>query len=172
MRRALTCIALLASLVPVGSQAALEDQVKAAFLLNFAKFIQWTATSFSNVTDTLRLCVAGSDDTVQTIRSSLAGKRVGRHPIEVHSGATDTAGCHMAYLQGDAGVVKDLIAALESGGTLSVYETDTLLEGGVIRFYLENRKVRFEVNLDAARSQGLVISSKLLAVARIASTDD
>ncbi len=78
----------------------------------------------------------------------------------------------MACRREDDGVVKDVSAARGRSGNLSVYETDTWLEGGVIRFYLGNRKVRFGVNLDAARSQGLVISSKLLAVARIASTDD
>lgn len=168
LRRVAVVTGVTALLWPALGAATLEDQVKAAFLLNFAKFVEWPEGTFEHVRQPVTLCVWAGAETVEVIEAALRGKTVGTRPLRVVGMESPDAHCDMVYLRGDRDDVMRLFGALEAPGVLSVYETEERLPAGVIRFFIDERKVRFEVDLDAAERQRLVISSKLLRVARIA----
>jgi hypothetical protein len=101
---------------------------------------------------------------------------VKRHPIEVRhpSGAGDALGCHIIMITFDRSEQADgLIAAAAGRPTLTIGETEGFaLSGGVIGFYDDGPKIRFEINLRAAEDANLRISSRLLQLARLVSGDE
>lgn len=148
------------------SHAAVGDRVKAAFLLNFAKFVDWPAGHFDAPDSPVQLCLQVPDDVADTIRSSLAGKSVGRRPMRVERRPESLDGCDLAYLRGDDHRVRQQLGRLPSPGLLSVYEHPDTVESGVIRLFLEERKIRFSIDVESAQAQQLTVSAKLLSVAR------
>ena len=75
-------------------------------------------------------------------------------------------GCDLAYLRGDDHRVRQQLGRLPSPGLLSVYEHPDTVESGVIRLFLEERKIRFSIDVESAQAQQLTVSAKLLSVAR------
>lgn len=147
------------------------DKVKAAFLYNFARFISWPDEKLSG-SDPLQLCVVGNAEFGVALAASLAGKRSGPHPLQARDVGADEplTDCHAAYLSADGfqALSAEQRAQLAQHNVLTVHEGAAAVAGGVIRFYLENRRVRFEINRRAADQAGLQVSSKLLSVAKIA----
>ena len=146
-----------------------EYQVKAAFLFNFAKFVEWPGPDPAN--DPINLCVVGDDPFGASLDQVVKGKLANGRTVEIKR--IDPAGkvgsCQIAFVA--ASERKRLPAILEGlghAGVLTVGETDDFTRrGGVISFFLDNNHVRFEVNVDAADRAGLKISSKLLSLAKI-----
>lgn len=173
MRGLLTVVFCLATAITAAAQSARapEYEVKAAFLYNFAKFVQWPAHTFAGSTTPIRLCVLGSDPFGGALDTIVRGKTVEGRPI-VHShvsSSTEARGCHLLFISGsDSALHRQTLAALGDSPVLTVGESDDFLElGGMINFVLEEDRVRFEINLRAAESHRLKLSSKLLAVARV-----
>lgn len=166
---ALLALCLLAAL-PGRADNELEARVKAAFLFNFAKFVSWPPAKLDNPAQAIVFCVLDRDPIATALETTLAGKMLESHPLAVHRllRGEEFHNCHIAYLGALEGArlpaALDLLAA---DGALSVYEGEDHLRGGVVRFYLEERKVRFEVNVAAAEREGLQLSSQLLSVARV-----
>ncbi|HEY5029655.1 MAG TPA: YfiR family protein [Candidatus Angelobacter sp.] len=158
---------------PVLAQAATEDQVKAAYVFNFAKFIQWPAEVFATTDAPMNFCVLGRSPVVDELDSSMTGKSVNGHAIVVrhlHS-PDEIKGCHLIFLAASAGKQQQkLIQAAKGSAALLVAETPGFAHaGGTINFIMENGRLIFEVNINAAESAHLKINSKLLALARIVS---
>jgi hypothetical protein len=176
-RRTLFCLVLCYLLVafPQGAWAQGEDgavyQVKLAFLYNFAQFVQWPADAFPNTHSPLIVCVAGADPFRGEIEQDLRGRTVGGHPIEIRKLRSNDlpAACHIIFIPaGEKKLAEKLVAATKGSSTLTVGETKGFADlGGVINLTVEENKLRFEVNLDAAMQTRLKISSKLLALAKI-----
>jgi hypothetical protein len=149
--------------------ASLERQVKIAFLYNFAKFVEWPRGSFAAAAAPLTVGVLGSDAFCLELERDMKGRSVGSHPIEVRRLATiEEARSVQILFLGTAGVpeIRRALAALESAPVLTVGDMPRFAaRGGMISFTLEDNKVRFEINVAAARRAGLKISSKLLNVA-------
>lgn len=168
---ALLAIALFAPqcwpqpLVSGGPQPPLEYAVRAAFLLNFTKFIDWPQASAS---EPFRICIAGDDPFLGLLDQTVRGEAVNGRPIVVdRAGSASLNGCQMIYVPGRP--EKDIkeLAMGKRAGTLTVGEGESFLRsGGMIAFELDNRRVRFRVNLGAARGAMLNVSSRLLAVAK------
>lgn len=168
---AVAVLGLLGLAAPVSAQkAAGEYDVKAAFLYNFAKFVQWPPDAFDAPGSPMTLCILGKDpfgDTLDTLvrGETLQGRRMAvyrtRDVLEVRD-------CHIVFLpQGERSRQEEVLAVVRGAHTLTVGESDSFLDGGgVIRFVLEANRVRFEVNLAAAERNGLRISSQLLRLAR------
>lgn len=162
-------VALLVAMGWPGSAASaqsdLERKVKSAFILNFAKFITWPDSAFNTARQALRVC-ADSSDTVNSLAQVMQGKTVGQRPLEVTQLPADD--CQIIYATGpEAAQSQQYLSARTSPGVLTVYETPQALDGGVIRFFVQDRKVRFEIDRDEAAAANLSISSKLLRVATI-----
>jgi len=170
--RRLTCLlAALALLVPVGVPAAderLEYQVKAAFLLNFTKFIEWPASAFDTPDSPIVICILGDDPFGKTLDQIVAGEVVAGRKIVVqrikHLPPIKSCQELFVYRQ-EKEVLKTLPAV--GPGVLTIGEGESFVrDGGMIAFVLENRRVRFGINEAAAASAGLKLSSKLLSVAK------
>jgi hypothetical protein len=147
---------------------ALEYQVKAAFLLNFTKFVEWPSNAFSDPNAPLVLCVLGRDPFGHTLDEIVTGEVVSGHRLVVHriGESIEPQSCHVVFLAEGTKDVKRTLKSLGEG-VLTVGEGDTFLrEGGAIAFVVVDRRVRFDINRLAAEQAGIKLSSKLLSVAR------
>jgi YfiR/HmsC-like len=158
------------SVFPQTEQAP-EYQIKAAFLYNFAKFVEWPPAVSPGANDPMEICVIGEDPFGNTLNQSIEGKTVSGHKLMIRrlKPAQDMKGCQVAFISSsEKNHLPSLLESLNGGGVLTVGETEGFAAlGGVINFTMENDKVHFEINLDAAGRAGLKISSKLLLLARI-----
>jgi len=151
------------------SQAA-EYSVKAAFLFNFAKFIDWPPENFKASSDPMIYCLAGEDPFGDLLDQALAGKTIGGHPVRLlrPKKPEDADVCNIVFLASKQEKLSArYLERLKDHSVLTVGEADDFLkQGGIIRFVLDDNKVRFEVNLTAAEHAKLKVSSRLLALAR------
>ena len=152
-------------------QAVDEYRVKAAFLYNFAKFVEWPPQAFPSASTPLAICVLGPNPFGRSLEEAVDGKIVDDRKLVVRQFADirQVAGCHILFVSSpERKFLRAILADLRESGVLTVGETAGFTaEGGVITLQLEGDRVRFEINLDAAGRQKLLISSKLLSLARI-----
>lgn len=162
--------AILLAIFCAGAQAApaSEYEVKAAFVHNIAKFVEWPVSISAK--GNLRLCLLGQG-AFGLAAGGLRGKPVGSKTWEVVPVAThaNLRECQVLLIESpEAGDLPRLLGSLKDYPVLTVGDTDGYGEQGVmVNFYLEQDKVRFEINPAAANRAGLKISSQLLKLARI-----
>ncbi len=169
MKPRLLRAALLATLllpVPVQADSQAEDQVKAGFVLNFAKYVEWPAPAL--VGGELRICGVGS----QALSGKLAelqGRQVLGRDVRVRlSGRPeDWRGCHVLFLPAEESLrAETLLRVVGSAPVLTVGDgADFARDGGMIGLKLRYGRIRFDINLGAARRAGLIFSSQLLKLA-------
>lgn len=167
----LGAVVLLLSRAPAQSPAAGEYQVKAAFLYNFAKFVEWPPSSFSNASAPLRICVLGQDPFGQELRNITNEKIVNGHKlqvdqvVDVHTAKT----CQILFVaSSEKAQLNRILEGVRGSDVLTIGDTKGFVGlGGIINFVLENNRVQFEINHKAAEQAGLKISSKLLNVAKV-----
>jgi hypothetical protein len=161
--------ALLA--LDAGAQVIDEYQVKAAFIYNFAKFVEWPPQAFKNPTDPIVICVLGQNPFGSALEQAVSGKEVEGKKFEVRqlSDEQQIAGCQILFVSSsERKRLHEIFGEIKASGVLTVGETDTFAsEGGVINFKIDGGKVRLQVNVDAAEHSKLRISSKLLSLAQI-----
>jgi hypothetical protein len=148
-----------------------EYSVKAAFLYNFAKFVDWPAEAFRDPGEPFSICVLGEDPFGRALSDVAAGKSVGDRPVSVRriADAGHTGGCHILFVSSSADKrVLSVFTAAKQPGLLTVGDAgSSTCEGMIIAFTMENGRVRFEINAAAADRTGLRISARLLSLARI-----
>ena len=166
---------MLASLLPAQGVAfaqskADEYRVKAAFLFNFAQFVEWPADQSAGKERPLTLCSIGDDRIHEALRSTVLGKKVNGSPVTIRflMHPRDAFGCHVLFVASDEKkIVSAWLPELRNAPMLTVGETaDFAEQGGMIRFCLDDDKVRFEINPTAAERASLKISSRLLLLAK------
>ena len=144
----------------------MEYRVKAAFLLNFTKFVEWPAAELPD-SNTFGICILGDDPFGSALDRITEGETVnGRKLAVLRTPPNSPKACQVVFVSKSE---KDYPQALAgfSRGVLTVGEGDSFLRGGgMIAFVIDNRRVRFDIDLTAAVKGGLKISSKLLSVAR------
>jgi hypothetical protein len=166
----LLAMALAAAAPPVAAQEDLQARIKAAYLFNFARFVTWPAHRLSGPTDPLRICIYGSNRLAETVMETVEGKTIGEHPIETLATPRieDLRRCHIVYLdEAASGAAVEILRQLSGSGVLTVHEAARPLRDGIVRFFIEDRKVRFEINTRTATRENLQLSAKLLGVARL-----
>ena len=148
-----------------------EYQVKAAFLLNFAKFVVWPPRTGKVPADRFLICILGDDPFHGALEQETGGKKLDGRELEVRqvSDAGAAGNCHILFVS--ASGRKRFRASVErvrNSGVLTIGDSPGFAaEGAVIDFKFEGGKIRFEVNLEAADLEQLRISSKLLSLAEI-----
>jgi hypothetical protein len=147
-----------------------EYLVKAAFLYNFAKFTVWPAKTFADPSTPLRLCLLGKDP-FQGALDSLAGKTVRKRKLEIHRLAK-TSGlgkCHLLFVSASENKrLATILKVLRGMPVLAVGDMPNFAHsGGIINLKTVRNKVRFEINITAAKRAHLKFSSKLLRLAEI-----
>jgi YfiR/HmsC-like len=163
--------ALVAALASASLQAVaqptLENDVKATFLYNFTKFVEWPPSAGD---ETFRVCAVADAAFVASLDRTLANESIeGRQLVRLDPRSAEEAR-HCAILYVGSGYAErgaPLLAAVRDLPVLTVGEGPQFLkQGGTIRFFLDNNRVRFDISLRAAQRSGLKVSSKLLRVAR------
>jgi len=150
--------------------ASSEYQVKAAFLFHFAQFVDWPSEAFKDAGTPLTYCTAGGDPFRGALDASLNGKVIdGRWVRVLHfKEAQEIQGCQVLFIGiADKKFTSATLANLKGTPVLTVGESEHFVqEGGMIGFFLEDNKVRFDINLDAAARGKLKISARLLLLAK------
>ena len=149
-----------------------EYQVKAFFLYNFARYVEWPAETFKAANDPIVICILGQNPFGGALEQAVAGKVLGTRSFAVRQ-ISDTppgSSCHILFVNSsERRRFRSMAGRLKGSAVLSVGETPGFTaDGGVINFKLENGKVRFEIDVEAAGREHLRISSKLLSLAQIA----
>ena len=175
MRRRLiaatTAVMLAAAIVGASEPApSVEYAVKAAFLLNFARLVEWP--SGAEPVGAVSIAVLGADPFGASLEHAVGGKRVGRQLVRV-SRAREAAevASHTVLFVAASEMPEWARIRQELAGrpVLTVGDAPGFVErGGMIAFYLEENRVRFEVDPGALEANGLRLSSRVLALARIA----
>jgi hypothetical protein len=169
----LTLITVLATQLIAANiaQQAEEYFVKAAFLCNFARFVEWAPDAFRTPEEPLAICVLGQDPFGAAMDDVVAGKSVQGRRFHVRrlSDARQTGRCQILFVSSSESKRSvSVLAAATPRGVLTVGEAGTATaEGMVITFTLSGGKVRFEINMAAAEGAGLRLSSKLLSLATV-----
>lgn len=148
-----------------------EYQIKAVFLYNFAHFTEWPASALDDANSPLVIGVLGDDPFSGSLDELVRGEKVNRHPLIVqrYRQAEDIKVCHVLFVsRSEMKHLERVLSTLKSRSVLTVGEADGFAKrGGMIRFVTENNKIRFRINVEAARAANLTISSKLLRAAEI-----
>jgi hypothetical protein len=149
-----------------GQQPTLEYQVKAAFLLNFTRFIDWPPESTAAGAP-FTICILGDDPFGSALDQTVEGEMVNGQRIVVQRSRRELGkACQILYVDKSEKGVPEILTNV-GRGVLTVGEGEKFLrEGVMIAFVLDNRRVRFSINLTAARNASLRFSSKLLSVAK------
>ncbi len=169
-------LALLAALLYFSGRAAAqpgvyqEYDVKAAFLYNFAKFVEWPPDALGSPEEPMEICVFGDDPFGESLDAVVRGETLNGRRLVVRRtrSLADLRDCQAVFLPGaERSRLAEALATLRGASVLTVGEVDGFLsQGGMIRFVLDQGRVRFEINQEAAERGGLKLSSKLLRLAR------
>jgi hypothetical protein len=163
---------LVATLKGYAQQTLSEYQVKAAYLLNFLKFVEWPEDAFADPLAPIVIGIAGNNPFGFALQQVTLGKTVqGRDLIVRHYHAgEDLRGSHILFISAsEQKRLPQIFSSLRGSSVLTVADMDRFLEaGGMIQFSLEETQVRFTINLNATNQTKLKLSSKLLSVGRVA----
>ena len=167
-KAAITGLAMVLGLSSAhAADGLLEYEVKAVFLLNFTKFIEWPAAAFELPDSPITICVLGEDPFGATLDQVVNGEIVNGRKVAVQRIKRPPApkSCQILFWgKSDSAAAKGLPAL---GPVLTVGEGESFAhDGGMIAFVIDNRRVRFQVNQTLAENAGLKLSSKLLSVAK------
>lgn len=165
--KALAVFGLVAGLLLPGVAGAVSEyKVKAAFLLNFGKYVEWPPSAASG---DLAICVLGDDPFGSTLDDTLEGRTVGKRSVKARrvSSVAQAGACSILFVSRTESV-DAVLSGLAGEPVLIVGEQERFArKGGMINFVEVDQKVRFEINEAAAKRAGLKISSQLLKLATI-----
>lgn len=156
--------------VAAAADTNFEYKVKAAFLFNFARFVTWPAYKFETPESPIDICVLGSDPFDGVLDDTVRDKSINGRPLRVRRALRpdELRRCHVVFSgETDPARLQALLGALAGHAVLTVHEADDTQAGGVVRFLIEDDRVRFEINTAAAARENLQLSAKLLGVARV-----
>jgi hypothetical protein len=151
------------------STTATEHQIKAAFLYNFAKFIEWPAGCFSDTNAPVVIGVMSQSAVAAALPAVVKDRKINGRPIVVRSVETveGARGSHLLFVgAAEDRQVDDLLSILAGAPILTVGESEAFAQRGVINFILEADRCRFDINMEAAEKAGLKVSAQLQKLAR------
>jgi hypothetical protein len=152
-----------------------DYQVKAVYLINFARFVAWPDKPGMQH-DSFTICVLGPDPFGRTLDTVLAGEKIaGRSAVAKRiSTPQESFDCRILFVSSaDTGLTTRIVDAANKQGVLTVSDMQHFANrGGMIQFVTDDKRVRFEVNLTAAQRAGLTLSSELLKVATLVRTNE
>jgi len=171
------CLVLLltcAWVLPIRSihaqEAPTEYQVKAAYLFNFLKFVEWPGDPLADTHGHWVIGIVGDNPFGDELTQIIAGKTVQGHELQVRQfrAGEDLHECHVLFIStSEKKRIPSVLAALSGSSVLTVGDMDHFIEsGGMIQFVMEEKRVRFGIDVGASSRARLKISSKLLSLAR------
>lgn len=165
----LACLALFLPHAGWADSAQLnEHEIKASYLYNFAKYVEWPATALSRESSSLTICIVGKSP-LNDVIESLAGKPIKNRRIVIRqfSRVEDLSECNILFINASAkGSLTQILSSISSRSILTVSDcTGFAAAGGAIEFVPTGDKIRFKINNRAAQHVNLRISSHLLRLA-------
>jgi hypothetical protein len=149
---------------------ALEHRVKAAFLYQFAGYVEWPPAMFAQADTPVAIGVIGAEPLAAELSQVVTGRTIAGRTVTVRriKAGESLAGVHILFIgKAESTRLVQLSQTAQPRSILTVTETDgALAQGSIINFVIAERRVRFEVALDTAEKSGLKLSSRLLAVAQ------
>jgi len=173
MRWGWIAILLFAGSLKLSAQPATsaEYQIKAVFLFNFARFVDWPPKAFPDADAPFIIGVLGEDPFGPYLDETVRGEKVNGHPLIVqrYRRMNEVKTCQVLFIsRSEADRVEQIVSNLRGRSILTVGDTDDFdARGGMVRLATEKNKVRMHINLGAVKSANLAISSKLLRVAEV-----
>jgi hypothetical protein len=147
-----------------------EYKLKAAYLFNFAKYVEWPASRLPAADSPIVIGVLGADPFGDRLDRTVKGRVIGRHPVVVRRGRRleELSGCHMLFVcRSERAHEKQILEWLHETPVLTVSEGDDFVhDGGMIWLGRSGDAVEFDVNLDAVRAAGLTMGARMLGSAR------
>ncbi len=167
----LICFSGLGAPLALGAESATakEYKIKAAFLFNFAKFVEWSPQRFAGSQSPIVIAILGKNPFGADLSALVKERTVNGRPIVARriDSAAEVADAHIVFVSGEEDGRLDA-TVLSSPGVLTVGESPAFgAGGGIIRFTLVDEKVRFEINQAAGEKAGLKISGQLLKLATL-----
>jgi hypothetical protein len=154
-----------------GAEAPTEYQVKAVFVYNFSRFVEWPPQTFTAPDEPFVIGILGSDPFGGRLDEAVRGEQIDQHPLVVRRfrNLGEIGDCRILYIdRSESAELPQVLAALDHRSTLTVSDLEAAAERGVmIQFTMENKRIRLRINVESARAAGLTISSKLLRSADI-----
>ncbi len=151
-------------------QQTLELRVKAGFLYTFVKYVDWPENAFQAAGDVVVIGVLGKDPFGALLDSAVAGKKIEGRAVRVQrvQRVEEIGDCHVLFVsRSEKDRLKGVLASLRGRKILTISDAEGFLQhGGQIQLVTEDRRVRFDINMEAARHAGITLSSHLLRVAR------
>ena len=170
-RRVPALLVLAATLAGAERPQVGEYQLKAVFLFNFTKFVEWPAQASGDVPDPFSICVAGSNPFGGWLDDEVRGKTVGRRPISIRlvSDPREARKCQILFIPAaEHKRERALLDGLQGASVLTVGEEDDFTRnGGMVEFKQVNARIHIEIVPEAAERANLRISSKLLSLATL-----
>lgn len=165
----IVCLLFCAAAAQV--QHADEDQVKAAYLYNFAKFVEWPVTRFAGPDNPTIICSIGDERLAEVLQQTVRRKQPKGRPVEARqvSNEGQFKSCHILLIAfQDREHISQILRSVQSISVLTVGQSDEFTRlGGMINLVRNDSSLELEINPKAAEAAGLKISSRLLAVSRI-----
>ncbi len=176
-RRSRVCITSVAIFVWFGlaahtcAQTVEESQLKAAYLYNLAKFVEWPVESFQRSDSPVEICVAEDERTSDALEQAASGRRVNGRPVDVRRtrSSAQFKACHILFIgfSGKERIV-EVLRGLRGMSVLTVGQSGQfIMLGGMINLARKNSTIELEIDPEAATAAGLKISSRLLVVAQL-----
>jgi hypothetical protein len=149
-------------------EALTEQELKAAYLYNFAKFVEWPADAFDPPSSPLRVCVFGEDPFGRLLDGVIQGQKVGEQGLVAlrPDRIAELRSCHVLFVsRSERGRVGEILASVRKANVLTVGEGEEFLDkGGMIAFVWNDKKVRFFIEKKAVAQAPFKISSRLMAL--------
>lgn len=153
------------------SAALSEHRLKAVFLFNFTRFVEWPPSAFAAADTPFVIGVFGHDPFGADLDDVVNGETVNGRRLLVKrvQNVQDAATCQILFIpQAEQASLDEILAALNRSNTLTVSDLDGAAQrGAMIRLVTDRDKIRLRINVDSARAAGLTISSKLLRASEI-----
>lgn len=161
--------AILPALAALCPSQTVEQKVKAAFLYNFAKYVEWPASAFDGGSSPIVIDVVGSEPYADALAAVVEGKTVNGRRLVVHNvrWSDDLSTCQELFVPSSEMAGAARLQTLRGKPVLVVGETPGFArKSGAINFTIDGNRVRFEINESLATQDGLAISSKLLSLGK------
>lgn len=146
-----------------------EYEVKAAFLYNFGRYVEWPSNVPARQANEFNICVLGRDPFGVALDATISGEKIDGKSVVARriSKAKDAENCRVLFISSSEDkTLKDILSSLGKLSVLTVSDMPQFVEqGGMVQFVLADERVRFAINLVATQQANLVLSSQLLKVA-------
>jgi hypothetical protein len=168
-------LSLVAGISTAGAEEAMptDFQVKAAFLINFPKYVDWPANVFAETNSPITVAIFGDENVAKEVQDMIgSGRTISGHPVILKRIAREeeiNRDCHILFIgSAERQRIPSILEKIRGEKILTVSESDDFLEkNGIINLARQGRKIRLQVNLIAAGKAQLKISSRLLVAADV-----